>query len=58
MIALSAVPFRARNRGASPPRAIRFTQVFGSQYPKDPRFSEFALDFNEEPKIQTRVDLT
>ena len=26
------------------------------QYPKDPRFSEFVFDFNEEPKIQTRVD--
>ncbi|MGC9808408.1 MULTISPECIES: hypothetical protein [Actinomycetes] len=26
------------------------------QYPQDPRFSEFVFDFNEEPKVQTRVD--
>ena len=26
------------------------------QYPKDPRFAEFVFDFNEEPKVQTRVD--
>ena len=26
------------------------------QYPQDPRFAEFVFDFNEEPKVQTRVD--
>ena len=33
-----------------------FAHKTAPQYPKDPRFSEFVFDFNEEPKIQTRVD--
>lgn len=33
-----------------------FVHKAAPQYPKDPRFSEFVFDFNEEPKIQTRVD--
>ncbi len=33
-----------------------FAHKAAPQYPKDPRFSEFVFDFNEEPKIQTRVD--
>ena len=33
-----------------------FAHKAAPQYPKDPRFAEFVFDFNEEPKIQTRVD--
>ena len=33
-----------------------FAHKTAPQSPKDPRFSEFVFDFNEEPKIQTRVD--